>query len=134
MSVVIPTYRSGPGLDRAIASLDAQTLPQDRLEVLLLDDGSPDDTAARIEQIAAGRANYRAFVLEASGWPSRPRNIGVREARGRYVLFLDHDDEFLEAVTGAAVLLRQVQPEPAQIDEGPPQVGGGRQCLLGGLE
>ncbi|WP_408897861.1 glycosyltransferase family 2 protein [Nocardioides sp. R1-1] len=105
VSVVIPTFRSGPGLDRAIASLDAQTLPQDRLEVLLLDDGSPDDTAARIEAIAAGRANYRAFALEPSGWPSRPRNIGVREARGRYVLFLDHDDELYPDALRAAVAL-----------------------------
>lgn len=105
VSVVIPTYRSGPGLDRAIASLDAQTLPQGDLEVLLLDDGSPDDTAARIEQIAAGRANYRAFALEPSGWPSRPRNIGVREARGRYVLFLDHDDELYPDALRAGVAL-----------------------------
>lgn len=105
VSVVIPTFRSGPGLDRAIASLDAQTLPQDDLEVLLLDDGSPDDTAARIEQVAAGRANYRAFALEPSGWPSRPRNIGVREARGRYVLFLDHDDELYPDALRAAVAL-----------------------------
>jgi hypothetical protein len=105
VSVVIPTYRSGPGLDRAIASLDAQTLPQAELEVLLLDDGSPDDTAARIEEIASARANYRAFALEASGWPSRPRNIGVREARGRYVLFLDHDDELYPDALRAAVAL-----------------------------
>ncbi len=105
MSVVIPTYRSGPGLDRAIASLDAQTLPQAEIEVLLLDDGSPDDTAQRIERIAAPRANYRAFVLEASGWPSRPRNVGVREARGRYVLFMDHDDELYPDALRAGVAL-----------------------------
>ncbi|MDQ6524746.1 glycosyltransferase [Nocardioides sp. LHD-245] len=105
VSVVIPTYRSGPGLDRAIASLDAQMLPQSELEVLLLDDGSPDDTAERIERIAAGRANYRAFGLEASGWPSRPRNVGVREARGRYVLFMDHDDELYPDALRAAVAL-----------------------------
>ncbi|TNM36242.1 glycosyltransferase [Nocardioides albidus] len=105
VSVVIPTYRSGAGLDRAIASLDAQTLAQDRIEVLLLDDGSPDDTAQRIEAIAAGRANYRAFALEASGWPSRPRNIGVREARGRYVLFMDHDDELYPDALRAGVEL-----------------------------
>ena len=105
MSVVIPTYRSGPGLDRAVASLDAQTLPQAEIEVLLLDDGSPDDTAERIERIAAGRAGYRAFALEPSGWPSRPRNIGVAEARGRYVLFLDHDDELYPDALRAAVAL-----------------------------
>ncbi|GAA3656094.1 hypothetical protein GCM10022237_15210 [Nocardioides ginsengisoli] len=102
VSVLIPTYRSGPGLDRAIASLDAQTLPQHDLEVLLLDDGSPDDTYARIAAIAAQRPHYRAFELEASGWPSRPRNIGVREARGEYVLFMDHDDELYPDALRAA--------------------------------
>ncbi|WP_436699044.1 glycosyltransferase [Nocardioides sp. BYT-33-1] len=116
VSVVIPTFRSGPGLDRAIASLDAQTLPQSELEVLLLDDGSPDDTAERIERIAAGRANYRAFALEASGWPSRPRNIGVREARGRYVLFLDHDDELYPDALRAAVALGDAAGDGAGAD------------------
>lgn len=105
VSVVIPTYRSGPGLDRAIASIDAQSLPQAEIEVLLLDDGSPDDTATRIQQVADGRPNTRAFALEASGWPSRPRNVGVREARGRYVLFMDHDDELYPDALRAAVAL-----------------------------
>ncbi len=102
VSVVVPTFRSGPGLDRAIASLDAQTMPQSDIEVLLLDDGSPDDTARRIEAIAAGRPHYRAFALEASGWPSRPRNVGVREATGEFVLFLDHDDELFPDALRAA--------------------------------
>jgi len=105
VSVVIPTYCSGPRLDEAIASIDAQTLPQGQIEVLLLDDGSPDETPARIENIATGRANYRTFLLEPSGWPSRPRNVGVREARGRYVLFMDHDDTLYTQALEAAVTL-----------------------------
>ncbi len=105
VTVVIPTYCSGPRLDEAILSIDRQSLPQEQIEVLLLDDGSPDDTAARIEAIAASRPNYRAFALEASGWPSRPRNVGVREARGRYVLFMDHDDILFSAALEAAAKL-----------------------------
>lgn len=105
VSVVIPTYRSGNGLDRAVASLDRQALPQSEFEVLLLDDGSPDDTYDRIAALAATRENYRAFRLEASGWPSRPRNVGVSEARGEYVLFMDHDDELYPRSLRAAYRL-----------------------------
>lgn len=105
VSVVIPTYRSGDGLDRAVASLDRQTMPQSEFEVLLLDDGSPDDTYDRVAALAATRENYRAFQLEASGWPSRPRNVGVSEARGEYVLFMDHDDELYPRSLRAAYRL-----------------------------
>lgn len=105
VSVVIPTYRSGGGLDRALASLDRQTMPQSEFEVLLLDDGSPDDTYERIAALAATHENYRAFRLEPSGWPSRPRNVGVSEARGEYVLFMDHDDELYPRSLRAAYRL-----------------------------
>lgn len=92
VTVVVPTYRSSEHLDDLVASLDAQTLPQDEFEVLLIDDGSPDGTLARLERIAAERPNHRVIPLPHSGWPSGPRNRGIDEARGEYVVFLDHDD------------------------------------------
>lgn len=90
--MVIPTYRSGPGLDDAVASLDAQTLSPEDFEVILVDDGSPDDTFERAQAICATRAHFRALRIAPSGWPSRPRNVGIAEARGEFVLFMDHDD------------------------------------------
>ncbi|QTX05240.1 glycosyltransferase family 2 protein [Agromyces archimandritae] len=93
VSVIVPTYRSGDGLDRLIASLERQSMPAEEFEVLLVDDGSPDDTFERIERIAATRPNVHASRIEASGWPSRPRNTALDVARGEYVVFLDHDDE-----------------------------------------
>ena len=92
ISVIVPTYRPGDGIDRVVTSLDAQTLPQDRFEVILIDDGSPDDTLQRLQVIAATRPNYRVERIENSGWPSRPRNVATRLARGDYVLYMDHDD------------------------------------------
>ena len=53
VSVIIASYCPGGGLNRVIDSLDAQTLPQDEFEVIFVDDGSPDDTYARLEQIAS---------------------------------------------------------------------------------
>ncbi|RIX26588.1 glycosyltransferase family 2 protein [Amnibacterium setariae] len=92
VSVVIAAYAPGEGFDRVVASLDAQTLPQDVFEVIVVDDGSPDDTADRLRAVAATRPNWRIERIENSGWPSRPRNVGTALATGEHVLFMDHDD------------------------------------------
>lgn len=92
VTVVIATYCSGPQLDDAVASLDAQTLPAEEFEVLLLDDGSPDGTYERLVEICRTRPHFRAVRLPHTGWPSGPRNHGIETARGEYVLFMDHDD------------------------------------------
>ncbi|MFC5729028.1 MULTISPECIES: glycosyltransferase family 2 protein [Nocardioides] len=105
VSVVIPTYRSGPGLDDAVASLDAQTLPREDFEVLLVDDGSPDDTFDRARAICATRPHFRAVRIAPSGWPSRPRNVGITEADGEFVLFMDHDDQLYPDSLRAAYAL-----------------------------
>ncbi|WP_405373187.1 MULTISPECIES: glycosyltransferase [unclassified Microbacterium] len=94
VSIVIPTYNSPvDGLERLVASLDAQTLDPKHVEVLFIDDGSTDDTFDRLQVIAGARPHVSARRIENSGWPSRPRNIGIDVARGDYVLFMDHDDE-----------------------------------------
>ena len=67
MSVVIATYQPGEGLDRVLASLDAQTLPQDEFETVVIDDGSPDDTFARLTEAAATRPNLHVRRIENSG-------------------------------------------------------------------
>lgn len=92
ISVVIAAYRPGDAIARVIESLDAQTLPQDQFETVIVDDGSPDDTWTRLQGYAATRPNLRILRIENSGWPSRPRNVGTEAARGDYVLYMDHDD------------------------------------------
>lgn len=92
VSVIIAAYRPGDGFDRVIRSLDAQTLPQEDFETIVVDDGSPDDTFDRLTALAASRPNMRVERIENSGWPSRPRNVATALARGDYLLFMDHDD------------------------------------------
>ncbi len=92
VSVVVPTFAPGEGLDRVVASLDSQSMPQDDFEAVFVDDGSPDDTVDRLHRFAASRPNMRVRGIANSGWPSRPRNVGLELARGDYVLFMDHDD------------------------------------------
>ncbi len=92
VSVVVPTYRPGEGLDRLVASLDAQTMPSSEFEVIFVDDGSPDDTYGRLLAIQAARPHVRVERIENSGWPSKPRNLGTDIAAGEYVAYMDHDD------------------------------------------
>ncbi|WP_203138407.1 glycosyltransferase family 2 protein [Microbacterium sp. JZ31] len=92
MSVIVPVYNPGPGLDDLIASLDKQTLGRHRLEVLLCDDGSDEATRERLRRIASSRPHVRVLELERTGWPGTPRNHGIDAARGAYLFFADQDD------------------------------------------
>lgn len=92
VSVVVPVYNPGPALEPCIASLLGQTMPRDEFEIILVDDGSTDGTAARLDEIEAAEPNVRVIHIPGSGAPGRPRNVGLAAARGTYVQFLDDDD------------------------------------------
>jgi poly(ribitol-phosphate) beta-N-acetylglucosaminyltransferase len=92
VSVVIPVWNPGRFLDRCIDSLLAQTMPSTDFEVLFMDDGSTDGTEDRLDQLAAIHPHFIVHHLENSGWPGKPRNVGIERAAGDYVLFMDNDD------------------------------------------
>ncbi|MFJ8748581.1 glycosyltransferase family 2 protein [Streptomyces sp. NPDC102441] len=92
MSVVIPVYNPGKYIDPCIDSLLRQTLPSNDFEVLFVNDGSTDDTRERLEALATEHPHFRVITIPNSGWPGKPRNIGVAEAEGEYVQFVDQDD------------------------------------------
>lgn len=106
VSVVVPVYNTGPGIEALIDSLRAQTLPAEEWEAVFVDDGSSDDTPDLIERLIADDANMRLLREAPSGWPGRPRNVGLDAARGDYVFFSDDDDtlgpESLERLTAFA--------------------------------
>lgn len=89
VSVVIPCFRQAHFLPETIASLQAQTYPH--WEALVIDDGSPDDTAAMTERLARDDPRVR-LVRQTNGGLSSARNAGLAAARGRWVQFLDADD------------------------------------------
>lgn len=82
VSVVVPAFNSGPYLEKLVASLLRQSLPPGEFEAVFVDDGSTDTTPARLDELAAVHPHIRVLHTENSGWPSRPRNIGVAHARG----------------------------------------------------
>ena len=89
-SVVIPTYNRADLLPRAVGSVLGQTMGD--FELLVVDDGSVDTTREVIEGFRDSRVRY--LRQENAGAPSA-RNHGARLARGRYITFLDSDDEAL---------------------------------------
>jgi glycosyltransferase involved in cell wall biosynthesis len=91
VSVVIPAYERADVVGRAIDSALAQTVTD--IEVVVVDDGSTDDTAAAVDGYEDERV--RLLVHETNRGVSAARNTGVDAATGEYVAFLDSDDEWL---------------------------------------
>jgi poly(ribitol-phosphate) beta-N-acetylglucosaminyltransferase len=92
VSVIIPAFNAMPYLNELLASLDDQGLSRRQLEVIIIDDGSTDDTAAVLEDYGRGRPNVTVLHQENSGWPGQPRNRGLGLARGAWIFFADADD------------------------------------------
>src|SRR3954454_6787412 len=107
ISVVVPGYNPGDHIDDCIASLLDQSLPASEYEAIFVDDGSTDGTGDRLVALAAEHENVTAIRIPNSGWPGRPRNVGMDAARGDYVLYVDNDDwlddEALERLHAAAI-------------------------------
>lgn len=107
VSVVVPVYNPGEHIQNLVRSLRRQSMPTADFEVLFVDDGSTDGTGALLDDLAAEGAPFRVIHIPNSGWPGKPRNIGVDAAVGEYVFFVDNDDalgdEALERMHGYAV-------------------------------
>lgn len=91
-SVIMCTYQRAHLLDRALSSLLQQT--ERDWEVLIIDDGSTDDTELVVQKYIDEDPRFRYFRLPHSGVASS-RNHGVTQSRGLFVTFLDSDDEYL---------------------------------------
>jgi glycosyltransferase involved in cell wall biosynthesis len=93
-SVVIPAYDAENTIEACLASVAAQTHAP--LQALVVDDNSRDGTAMAVQRCGIFMRNagieLRYFRLNQNSGPSRARNLGIDEATGRYVAFLDADD------------------------------------------
>lgn len=91
ISVVMPVYNAEKTLRAAADSVLGQTFRD--LELLLVDDGCTDGSAALIDALAASDGRVRALHLVKNGGASAARNAGMARARGEYLMFMDADDD-----------------------------------------
>jgi glycosyltransferase involved in cell wall biosynthesis len=89
VSVIIPAYNAAGYLTRAVESVMSQSRPV--LEIVVVDDGSPDNTF----EIAGQLPSPARAIQKANGGPASARNVGARDAKGDWLAFLDADDAWL---------------------------------------
>jgi glycosyltransferase involved in cell wall biosynthesis len=90
-SVVIPTYGKADTLPLVIRSLESQTLPREIFEVVVIDDGSPDDTISRLKALESSTPLRFRWRTQENRGVSATRNRGAGEAQGNVVLFIQDD-------------------------------------------
>lgn len=91
VSIIVPVYNTEKYLPDCLESLLAQT--EKNIEILVVDDGSSDNSPAILRQYAANHPQIRIFTQKNAG-PGVARNTALKNARGKYVMFCDSDDMF----------------------------------------
>ncbi len=91
LTYIVPVYNTAPYVVKCLQSLVNQGFEPDQYEIIAVDDGSTDDSRARIEAFAQEHPQVR-LLCQANAGVSAARNLALDHARGRYVQFIDSDD------------------------------------------
>ncbi len=90
-SVIVPTYNRADEIKELLDSLSKQTISKTDFEIIIVDDGSTDNTKDVIEKLASKyKLNLRMLVQNHKG-PGEARNLGMKNAKGKYFIFIDSD-------------------------------------------
>ena len=106
ITALIDTYNYGHFIEEAIDSVLTQDFPAEAMEIVVVDDGSTDDTAQRVQKYA----DRIRFFCKPNGGQATTLNFGIEQARGEIVTFLDGDDYWLP---------RKLQRIAAEFDKNP---------------
>ena len=114
LSVVIPTLNRAELLARTIDSIESQTIPSDRYEVIVVDNNSDDDTQRVLADRAARYANLQ-FTTETRSGAAVTRNTGLQRAGGDVVLFIDDDIEAASDLIEAHLKVHRTESDASVI-------------------
>ncbi len=109
LSVIVPMFNSAQWLPLCFDSLLQQDLPLNEMEIICIDDGSPDRSADIARQYQQQYPDTFVILQQANQGPSGARNNGMQQATGKYMCFVDPDDYVEPHSYG--VLLKQMEDE-----------------------
>jgi glycosyltransferase involved in cell wall biosynthesis len=92
LSVIIPVYNGADKVSNCLDSIYSQNLDEEKFEVICVDDCSTDNTYSVIDNYLKGHINLRLLTHEINSRQGAARNTGLKVAKGKYVIFVDHDD------------------------------------------
>jgi glycosyltransferase involved in cell wall biosynthesis len=136
-SVIIPTFNRSDLIGAVLESLVGQDHPADAFEIVVVDDGSTDDTADVVGRYVARTTGPDVrLVCQANGGGNRARNAGIRAARGELLAFLDDDEVAPPDHLRRSIELLDAHPEVAgvggpAIDDGKGSIPVCGRCTIG---
>lgn len=114
ISIIIPVYNVENYLRNTLNSVISQSIGVENLEVILIDDKSSDSSADIIKEYVNRYANFKGIYFDkGSGFPGKPRNVGLKYATADYIMYLDSDDWLEE--NACEVLYDEIIKEDADI-------------------
>ena len=115
LSIIIPVYNVEPFVEKCIRSCEAQDASKDDYEIVVVNDGSKDNSVDVVNRVANEFENIRVLSQPNAGL-SAARNTGMREAKGEYYMFVDSDDWIAEnCLTKLIGKLRKERPDDLAI-------------------
>lgn len=108
LSIIVPLYNSERFLPKCLDSLLNQDIREQDYEIILVDDGSPDNSRQIAEEYASQHTNITVLSQPNKG-TSGARNTGIRQATGKYLYFVDPDDFILANSLG--IILRKMEED-----------------------
>lgn len=110
LTIIVPVYNAEKYLHRCVDSLLAQDLNSEEYEIILVDDGSKDDSARICDEYSEEYSHIKT-IHKTNGGLSSARNAALDMARGAYVMFVDADDDVVDGSV-APVLKRALSDSP----------------------
>lgn len=91
-SVIVPTYNRSNDIINALSHLIEQTISKNNYEIIIVDDGSTDDTKEKVTEFVGQYPDYNIkYFYQKNAGPAKARNLGIKESNGEIVFFTDDD-------------------------------------------
>jgi glycosyltransferase involved in cell wall biosynthesis len=109
VSVIIPTYNYAEYICEAIDSVLKQDYPVGNIEIIVIDDGSADNTKEKIQSYQ--EANLITYIFQENKGKANASNLGIQMAKGKYIFTLDADDYFYPDKIATSVKIFESDPQ-----------------------